>query len=68
MNVLQETIEIRMNDLGLEFMAAGLESFLEAQSQTENTLSQPIDRQFGLRPLLNCSFVKSPKMYDILFQ
>ncbi len=42
MNVLQETIEIRMNDLGLEFMAAGLESFLEAQSHTENTLSQSI--------------------------
>ena len=42
MNILQETIECRMNDLGLEFMAAGLESFLEAQSHTENTLTQSI--------------------------
>jgi hypothetical protein len=42
MNVLQETIELRMNDMGLDFMAAGLESFLEAQSHTENTLTQSI--------------------------
>jgi len=42
MNVLQETIETRLNELGLEFMAAGLESYLEAQSHTENTLTQSI--------------------------
>jgi len=42
MNVLQDTIESRMNDLGLEFMAAGLESFLEAQSHADNTLTQSI--------------------------
>jgi len=42
MNVLRQTIESRMQDLGLEFMAAGLESYLEAQSHSENTLVQAI--------------------------
>lgn len=42
MNVLKQTIECRMQDLGLEFMAAGLESYLEAQSHSENTLAQAI--------------------------
>jgi len=42
MNVLVETIENRMQDLGLEFMAAGLESYLEAQSHSDNTLAQSI--------------------------
>lgn len=40
MNVLVESIEERMKDLGLGFMAAGLESFLEAQARSENTLTQ----------------------------
>jgi len=42
MNALHETITTRMNDLGLEFMAAGLESYLEEQSHRDNTLSQAI--------------------------
>lgn len=42
MNVLRQTIESRMQDLGLEFMAAGLESYLESQSHSENTLVQAI--------------------------
>ncbi len=42
MNQLTSTLETRMQDMGLEFMAAGLESYLEAQSRTDNTLSQSI--------------------------
>lgn len=42
MSVLTESIEGRMQDLGLSFMAAGLESFLEAQSHMDNTLAQSV--------------------------
>jgi len=42
MNPLLETINTRMNDLGLEFMAAGLESYLENQAHRDNTLAQSI--------------------------
>lgn len=42
MNTLVETIETRMRELGLEFMAAGLESFLESQTHQDNTLAQAL--------------------------
>ena len=42
MNLLHETITTRMDELGLEFMAAGLESYLEAQSHKDNTLTQSV--------------------------
>ncbi|MFP4644911.1 MAG: IS21-like element helper ATPase IstB [Spirochaetales bacterium] len=42
MNALLTTVETRMQELGLEFMAAGLESFLEAQARSENTLLQAL--------------------------
>lgn len=42
MNTLVETVEARMHELGLEFMAAGLESFLESQAREDNTLAQSL--------------------------
>lgn len=42
MNALVETVEIRMRELGLQFMAAGLESFLESQAREESTLAQSL--------------------------
>jgi DNA replication protein DnaC len=42
MNVLIETIETRMRELGLDFMAAGLESYLESQARENNTLAQSL--------------------------
>jgi DNA replication protein DnaC len=42
MNALIQTIETRMRELGLEFMAAGLESFLESQTRADNTLAQSL--------------------------
>jgi DNA replication protein DnaC len=42
MNSVVETVESRMRDLGLEFMAAGLESFLESQTRQDNTLAQSL--------------------------
>lgn len=42
MNSLVATVESRMRDLGLEFMAAGLESFLESQTRQDNTLAQSL--------------------------
>ena len=42
MNAIVETVETRMRELGLEFMAAGLESFLESQTREDNTLAQSL--------------------------
>ncbi len=42
MNPMIMTIETRMRDLGLHFMADGLESYLESQTQIENTLVQSL--------------------------
>jgi DNA replication protein DnaC len=42
MNTLTETVETRMRELGLHFMASGLESYLEAQARSENTLVQSL--------------------------
>ena len=42
MNTLVATVEARMQELGLEFMAAGLESFLESQAHGQNTLAQSL--------------------------
>ena len=42
MNTLLATVETRMHELGLEFMAAGLESFLESQARSDNTLLQAL--------------------------
>jgi DNA replication protein DnaC len=41
-NAIVETVETRMRELGLEFMAAGLESFLESQARQDNTLTQSL--------------------------
>ena len=41
-NTVVETVETRMRELGLEFMAAGLESFLESQTHLDNTLAQSL--------------------------
>ena len=42
MNAIVETVETRMRELGLEFMAAGLESFLESQTHQDNSLAQSL--------------------------
>ena len=42
MNALVETVEARMQELGLEFMAVGLESFLESQSREDKTLVESL--------------------------
>ncbi|TVQ28341.1 MAG: AAA family ATPase [Spirochaetaceae bacterium] len=42
MSVIVETVETRMRELGLEFMAAGLESFLESQARHDSTLAESL--------------------------
>ena len=42
MNPAITTLETRMRELGLGFMAAGLESYLDSQSRAENTLVQSL--------------------------
>ena len=40
--MLLQSIEDRMGEMGLNFMAAGLESYLESQVRTDNTLAQSL--------------------------
>lgn len=42
MSAVVETVETRMRELGLESMAAGLESFLESQARRDSTLAQSL--------------------------
>ncbi|GAB1483261.1 IS21-like element helper ATPase IstB [Treponema sp.] len=42
MNTTVMTLQDRMEDLGLSFMAAGLESYLEQQARSEQTLAQTL--------------------------
>lgn len=42
MNALNETVGTRMQEMGLQFMAASLESYLEEQSHSDKTLLQSL--------------------------
>jgi len=42
MNALSETVGTRMQEMGLQFMAASLESYLEEQSHSDKTLLQSL--------------------------
>jgi CTP-dependent riboflavin kinase len=48
MNTQVLTLQARLEDLGMEFMAAGLESFLEHQARSEQSLVQTLHELLDL--------------------